>query len=35
MERLAGPLQYQLMSHTFVSFQQLMDKAICLESKAI
>jgi hypothetical protein len=33
MEGLAGPLQYQLMSHTFASFQQLMDKAICLESK--
>jgi hypothetical protein len=35
MEGLAGPLQYQLMSHTFASFQQLMDKAICLESKCI
>jgi hypothetical protein len=35
MEGLAGPLQYQLMSHTFASFQQLMDKAICLESKLI
>jgi hypothetical protein len=35
MEGLAGPLQYQLMSHTFASFQQLMDKAIYLESKCI
>jgi hypothetical protein len=35
MEGLAGPLQYQLMSHTFLSFQQLMDKAMCLESKRI
>jgi hypothetical protein len=32
MEGLAGPLQYQLMSHTFLSFQHLLDKAICLES---
>jgi hypothetical protein len=32
MEGLAGPLQYQ---HTFASFQQLMEKAICLESKCI
>jgi hypothetical protein len=35
MEGLAGPLQYRLMSHTFASFQQLMDKAICLESKHV
>jgi hypothetical protein len=33
MEGLAGPFQYQLMSHTFLSFQHLLDKAICLESK--
>jgi hypothetical protein len=33
MEGLAGPFQYQLMSHTFPSFQHLLDKAICLESK--
>jgi hypothetical protein len=32
MEGLAGPLHYQLMSHTFPSFQQLLDKAIILES---
>jgi hypothetical protein len=32
MEGLAGPLRYQLMSHTFPSFQHLLDKAICLES---
>jgi hypothetical protein len=33
MEGLAGPFQYQLMSHTFPSFQHLLDKAICFESK--
>jgi hypothetical protein len=33
MEGLAGPFQYQLMSHTFPSFQHLLDKAICLESR--
>jgi hypothetical protein len=33
LDGLAGPLQYQLMSHTFTSFQHLLDKAICLESK--
>jgi hypothetical protein len=32
MEGLAGPLRYQLMSHTFPSFQHLLDKAITLES---
>jgi hypothetical protein len=32
MEGLAGPLRYQLTSHTFPSFQQLLDKAITLES---
>jgi hypothetical protein len=32
MEGLAGPLRYQLMSHTFSSFQHLLDKAIFLES---
>jgi hypothetical protein len=32
MEGLAGPLRYQLMSHTFPSFQQQLDKAIVLES---
>jgi hypothetical protein len=33
MKGLAGPFQYELMSHTFPSFQHLLDKAICLESK--
>jgi hypothetical protein len=33
MEGLAGLFQYQLMSHTFPSFQHLLDKAIFLESK--
>ena len=33
MDGLAGPLQYQLMSHTFPSFQKLLDKAIGLEHK--
>jgi hypothetical protein len=32
MEGLVGPLRYQLMSHTFPSFQHLLDKAITLES---
>jgi hypothetical protein len=32
MEGLAGPLRYQLTSHTFPSFQQLLDKAITLDS---
>jgi hypothetical protein len=32
MEGLAGPLRYQLTSHTFPTFQQLLDKAIVLES---
>jgi hypothetical protein len=32
MEGLAGPLRYQLTPHTFPSFQQLLDKAIVLES---
>jgi hypothetical protein len=32
MEGLTGPLRYQLTSHTFPSFQQLLDKAIVLES---
>jgi hypothetical protein len=26
LEGLIGPLQYQLMSHTFPSFQKLLDK---------
>jgi hypothetical protein len=32
LEGLAGPLRYQLTLHTFQSFQQLLDKAIVLES---
>jgi hypothetical protein len=32
MEGLAGPLCYQPTSHTFPSFQQLLDKAIVLKS---
>jgi hypothetical protein len=32
LEGLAGPLHYQLTSHTFPSFQHLLDKAIVLES---
>jgi hypothetical protein len=32
LEGLAGPLRYQLTAHTFPSFQQLLDKAIVLES---
>jgi hypothetical protein len=35
MEGLARPLRYQLTSHTFLSFQHLLDKAICLESMRI
>jgi hypothetical protein len=32
LEGLAGLLRYQLTSHTFPSFQHLLDKAITLES---
>jgi hypothetical protein len=35
MEGLIGPLQYQLISHTFPSFQRLLDKAIALEHKRV
>jgi hypothetical protein len=35
MEGLAGPLRYQLTSHTFSSFQHLLDKAITLEAMHI
>jgi hypothetical protein len=35
LEGLIGPLQYQLMSHTFSSFQRLLDKAIALEHKRV
>jgi hypothetical protein len=34
LEGLIGPLQYQLMSHSFPSFQKLLDKVISLEHKA-
>jgi hypothetical protein len=35
LEGLIEPLQYQLMSHTFSSFQRLLDKAIALEHKRV
>jgi hypothetical protein len=35
MEGLIGPLQYQLISHTFPSFQRLLDKARALEHKCV
>jgi hypothetical protein len=35
MEGLVGPLQYQLVSHTFPFFQRLMDKAIVVEHKRV
>jgi hypothetical protein len=33
LEGLIGPLQYQLILHTFSSFQRLLDKAIVVENK--
>jgi hypothetical protein len=33
LEGLIGPLQYQLVSHTFSSLQRLLDKAIVVENK--
>ena len=33
MEGLNDGLQYQLLSHIFASFQQLVDKALVIESK--
>ena len=33
MEGLNDGLQYQLLSHTFASFQQLVDKAMVIENK--
>ena len=33
MEGLNDGLQYQLLSHTFASFQQLVDKALVVENK--
>jgi hypothetical protein len=35
LEGLIGPLQYQLMTHSFPSFQKLLDKAIALEHKRV
>jgi hypothetical protein len=35
LEGLIGPLQYQLMLHTFPSFQRLLDKVIALEHKRV
>jgi hypothetical protein len=35
LQGLIGPLQYQLMSHSFLSFQKLLDKAIALEHKRV
>jgi hypothetical protein len=35
MEGLIVPLQYQLISHTFPSFERLLDKAIALEHKHV
>jgi hypothetical protein len=35
LEGLIGPLEYQLMSHFFPSFQKLLDKAIALEHKRV
>ena len=33
MEGLNDGLQYQLLSHTFASFQQLVNKALVIENK--
>ena len=33
MEGLNDGLQYQMLSHTFASFQQLVDKALVIENK--
>jgi hypothetical protein len=35
MEGLIKPIQYQLVSHTFPSFQRLLDKAITVEHKRV
>jgi hypothetical protein len=35
LEGLIGPLQYQLMSQSVLSFQKLLDKAIALEHKHV
>ena len=33
LEGLHGGLQYQLVAHTFLSFQHMVDKALVLENK--
>ena len=33
MEGLNDGLQYQLLSHSFANYQQLVDKALLIESK--
>jgi hypothetical protein len=35
MEGLVRPLQYQLVAHTFPSFQRLLDKALAIEHKRV
>jgi hypothetical protein len=35
LEGLIGPLQYQLMSPTFPSFQKLLNKVVALEHKCV
>jgi hypothetical protein len=35
MEGLNGPLQYSLVSHTFPSFQRLLDNALAIEHKRV
>jgi hypothetical protein len=35
LDGLIGPLQYQLMTHTFPSFQRMLYKAIALEHKMV
>jgi hypothetical protein len=35
MEGLIGPLQYQLVSHTFPSIQRPLDNAIAVEHKRV
>jgi hypothetical protein len=35
MEGLNGPLQYSLVSHTFPSFQRVLDNALAIEHKRV
>jgi hypothetical protein len=35
IEGLNGPVQYALVSHTFLSFQRLLDKALAIEHKRV